>query len=163
MLIEKAGLILLWPYLRSFFAQLDLLNGLEFKDEAAWERAVIMTYYLAGETEEAEEHLMILPKLLCAWPIEQPVDRKFNVSDKERAEVQDLLESVVSNWSALKNTSIPGFQATFLDRQGKLFVKEDKIELVVERKGVDVLLEKLPWSIASFKLPWLLKPIFIEW
>ncbi|MEM9824393.1 MAG: contractile injection system tape measure protein, partial [Bacteroidota bacterium] len=65
--------------------------------------------------------------------------------------------------TAVKNTSISGFQQTFLDRKGKVYWKEDKIELMVERKGVDVLLEKLPWSLSSFKLSWMEQAIFVEW
>ncbi|MEM9824195.1 MAG: contractile injection system tape measure protein [Bacteroidota bacterium] len=85
-LVEKAGLVLLWPYLGSFFRRLGLLDGLQFKDEWAQERAVILSYYLAEETATAEEYLMLVPKLLCAWPLHLPVDRTFQIREEEKAD-----------------------------------------------------------------------------
>jgi hypothetical protein len=74
-----------------------------------------------------------------------------------------LLKNVISHWGALKNTSPDGLREVFLQRNGKLMIKDETATLQVERKSYDVLLEKLPWNISKVKLPWFKKIIFLEW
>lgn len=161
--VDNAGLVLLWPYLGRFFTALDLLEDSAFVDEEAQARAVGLTQYLVtGETGEAE-HQLLLNKLLCGWPFEEPLQKLEGLTDSERAECETLITSVIDNWKALKNTSVEGFRTSFLLREGCLARQELNWLLKVDRKGYDVLLERLPWGIGLIKQPWMDQPLSVEW
>ena len=74
-----------------------------------------------------------------------------------------LLKSVLSNWPALKNTSIAGLRESFLNREAKLQLQDESWKLIVQSKAFDMLLDGLPWSYSTIKLPWMEKPIYVDW
>ncbi len=161
--VDDAGLVLLAPFLPSYFANLALVEEGDFPSETARERAVLLLRYLATGTAEAFEHLLVLDKLLCGWPLEEPVCREIEPTAAEARESEDLLASVVGHWQALKKTSAAGLRASFLAREGRLEEVDQGWQLTVRRTGYDVLLDRLPWSLGLVRLPWMEKPLFVEW
>lgn len=160
---SNAGVILLWPYLESFFGALELYQDDGFQSEEAHATAVLLIHYLATGETDIPEHELTLSKELCNWRNEGPLPRGLKLTDRMESESETLLKAVITNWSTLKNTSPDGLRSTFLRREGLLEIGEEKTNLQVERTGFDILLEKLPWSISIVKLPWMTKRIEVEW
>ncbi len=161
--VWNAGLVLLWPYLGSFFENLGLTEEGVFRDEGAAHRGVHLLEYLATGGEGSPEYLLPLNKLLCGRDTSEPVSRDFAMTEREREEAESLLSSVISHWSVLKNTSIEGLRRSFLQREGILGEREKGWELKVERKPYDVLLDHLPWSISVIRLSWMKTVIYVTW
>ncbi len=161
--VDDAGLVLLAPYLPAYLARLDLVEERAFVSEPARERAVLLLRYLATGAACAFEHRLPLDKLLCGWPLGEPVARAIEPTPAEEEESTDLLESVVGHWQALKNTSADGLRGSFLAREGRLAENDQGWQLTVARTGYDVLLDQLPWGFATVLLPWMQRPLFVEW
>jgi len=70
---------------------------------------------------------------------------------------------VISHWSALKATSVPGLRTSFIERPGLLRQIDGGWRLHVERRPYDLLLERIPWSFSLVRLPWMDRPLFVEW
>lgn len=161
--INNAGLVLLWPYLGAFFNHLGLMNGNQFTNEEAAHRAAHLLQYLATASEDAaEEHELVLNKLLCGLPVEDPISKDFTITEGEKTECENLLNAVVSNWSALKRSSSQALRNTFLVKEG-LLTKESDWSLKIERQSIDMLIDRLPWSISIIKLPWCSEMLYVEW
>lgn len=161
--VRNAGIVILWPFLQSFFAALDLYESSGFRSGEAQETAVLLLHYIATGETDVPEHDLILAKILCNWQEHGSLSRDLQVSELMRRETDSLLNSVISNWSALKNTSPGGLRNTYLQRPGLLTSGDDRSVLQVERNAFDVLLEKLPWTISVIKLPWMPRRIEVEW
>ncbi|MEO9871515.1 contractile injection system tape measure protein [Ekhidna sp.] len=162
--IDNAGVILLASFLPAFFKNLGLLNDTRsFVDEEARIRAIHLVQFLVSGETQHPEHLLTFNKLICGLPLQTPVPLELSISKEEKAESDDLLTSVINNWSVLKNTSIEGLRTSFLQRQGKLSLIEDGWRLDVEERPYDMLLEHLPWGINICTLPWNDYFIYTEW
>lgn len=161
--IENAGLVLLWPFLPRFLEAIGLVSKGRFVSPAAQERSVLILQYLATGVAESPEHLLILNKILCGWPTSESVLRQVEPTGIEMHESDELLRSVVAHWKPLKGTSVDGFRAAFLRREGRLERQEAGWKLTLQRVGYDVVLESLPWAIGCVGLPWMTEPLFVEW
>ncbi|RQO66350.1 hypothetical protein DBR43_29455 [Pedobacter sp. KBW06] len=158
-----AGLVLLHPFLNSLFHLLGLLQEKRFLNIDAREKAIYLLHYLATGEKKAEEYELLMPKILCAYPIDQPISKRIKLSDLEMEEADTLLKAAIASWEILKNTSPAGLREGFLQRTGKVQVLEGKIGLQVEKAAIDVLLDHLPWNLSMIKLPWLKDVIRVEW
>jgi hypothetical protein len=161
--VENAGLVLLWPYLSRYFEQVGLIEDSSFRDETAQMRAIHLLQYLATGQEETLECFLVLNKLLCGWNVDEPVSKKITTSESEKAESQHLLSTVISHWSALKNTTVQGLRTCFLQRRGSLAEYDENWLLRVECRAYDLLLGRLPWTISVVKLSWMKKVLSVEW
>lgn len=161
-LVENAGLILLYPFLKMFFDKLDFLSEKNIKPNKI-DEAIHVLHYLATGKEFAYEHELIFEKFLCNVPFQQPINRHIRLSKKQKLASEILLQAVLEHWSALKSNSIEILQNEFLQREGKLTISEEKQSLVVARKTQDILLDKLPWNIHLIKIPWKKKILFVDW
>jgi hypothetical protein len=162
--ISNAGLILLHPFLKSFFTETGLLNDQNnFISVEAQQKAAVLLYYLQGCDENYKEWEMALNKIICGIALDEVVVDGIVISDEEKEEAKNLLRSVAGYWEALKGASLEALQNTFLLREGKITWKKDYWLLQVERSGVDILLERLPWSFSTVKFPWLNNLIYTEW
>lgn len=164
-LIRNAGLILLHPFLIPFFKERGLLEGKSFKSDEAQQRAVFLLQYLAtGETECREDDLL-LNKILCGLEADHPLVPGVELTGNDKSACKDLLESVISHWKALKSTSPPALQQTFLQREGSLRWQSSgrSWKLLIERKTTDILLNRLPWGLSIVKLPWCKNLIYVQW
>lgn len=162
--IFNAGLIILHPFLTGLFRALNMTNeNNEWLQPSFHARAVLVTQYLITGTEETDEHLLVLNKLLCGYPSETPVQRLLILTDEEKIEIDSLLQTVIKYWEALKNTSIEGLRNTFLLRDGKLTINENGWLLQIEQKAWDVLLDTLPWGTSMIKTPWMNELLRVQW
>ncbi len=160
--VKNAGLVLLHPFLYYFFDELHLLDA-EKKSIAHPGKALQLLHYLATGEAECSESETVVGKVLCGLEIGSPVYTAHEISAAEKAECQNLLEAVIKNWPALKNTSVDGLRETFLQRTGKLNRKRDHWLLQVEQKTVDILLNNLQWPLSIVRLPWMKDWLQVEW
>lgn len=161
--IKEAGIVLLAPYFKLFFTELGLWQNDQWTGKEANYRAVHLLKYLSTGSQNLPEYTMVLEKILCSLPLDEPVPRDVLLSGKEITEAEGLLTDVIGNWKALKNTSVNGLREGFLRRAG-LFIRQDRGWLLqVEKKTLDVLLEKIPWAYSTVRLPWNDYLIAVEW
>ena len=158
-----AGLVLLHPFLSSLFAVLNLLQNKQFINLQAQEKAINILYYLATGNTAAEEYELIIPKILCGFPIENIITKSTDLSAVEMEEADGLLTAVIAQWNILKNTSPTGLREGFLKRNGKVFTKNTELYIQVETGSIDMLLDQLPWGLNIIKLPWIKNIIRTEW
>jgi len=163
--VDNAGAVLLAVYLPAFFSELKLTDGQNFATPEAQYRAVHLLHYLVTGREYPEEPVLVLPKILCGLDIEAPVPLKLYLREAEKTECTQLLEAVVRNWPALKNTGPDGLRSGFLQRMGQLSWSEGQSAwlLRVERVGQDLLLDRIPWSYSVVRLPWMEGMVMVEW
>lgn len=161
--VGNAGLAILYPFLRGLFKNVGYTDENKWINEDSRCRALSLTQYLITGEDEYAEFLLMLNKVLTGHPLEQTLPVEIVLSDYEKNEAIDLLKSVVSHWTALKNTSIDGLRSTFLMREAKLSLNENGWLLQVEQKTVDILMNKLPWGISIVKTPWMDKKMHVEW
>lgn len=162
--LNNAGIVLCWPFLKPFFSELNLIdNDNKFSSSAAQQTAVLLLQYVASGELEFLEHQLVLNKILCGWPLQQPVTSTLDIQPRQQLAVDELLQSLISHWSALKSTSIEGLRSAFIIREGRLKPQRNGWLLQIERTGYDVLIDNLPWGIALIKLPWMKKVVHTEW
>jgi hypothetical protein len=167
--VQHAGIVLLHPFLESFFDQLALLEARDqtgrrlFRSPAAQVRAVHMLHYLAVGKEHPDEPLTALFKVLTGLPIWQPLPKKLSLQAKEKQECERLLAAVINHWKKLGRTSPNGLREGFLQREGSLIRQADSWKLTVEQRSIDVLIDFIPWGISVVRLPWIAEPIWVDW
>lgn len=161
--VVHAGIVLLHPFLNSFFRRIALVKDTVFIGSLAKQKALYLLHYLATGKADAEEHELVLPKLLCEWPLGMPVENELSINTDMYEEAMNLLESVVAQWEILKNSSVSGLREGFLQRPGKIFTRNDNLYLQVESNSIDILLDHLPWNLSIIKLPWMNQILHVEW
>jgi hypothetical protein len=72
--LDNAGLVILWPFLQSFFGRLGLLDEKRFRDETAAQRAAGLLQYVATADEAPPEYLLPLNKVLCGIALDEVFD-----------------------------------------------------------------------------------------
>ena len=160
-IIKNAGLILIHPFLKQFFASCNLSND---KNEIIKPtEAVHLLHYVATKKEKQLESNLIFEKFLCNVPIHQTIERNITLSDELKENAENLLQSIVQNWEILKNSSSDLIRNEFIQRQGKLDLTKDNPHITIERKTQDILLDKLPWNYSLCKLPWMKTLLFTDW
>ncbi|WP_430408828.1 contractile injection system tape measure protein [Kordia sp.] len=158
---EKAGLILLNPFLVRFFTGAKLVNA-DNKITAVGKAAMLL-HFLATGTEEATDVELTLEKIFLGIPLDTIINYQTPLTDEDKALCNELLQAVIQHWSVLKNSSENTLRDMFIKREGQITFKKDSITLVVERLAQDILLDKVPWSIGLFQLKWMDKRMHIEW
>lgn len=161
--IQNAGLVLLHPFLTTYFNRTGLTKESKFIDEEAVFKAVHLSQFLVDGKENHPEQTLILNKILCGLPLEEPVPAEMVFTEQEKTVSMELLKVVLERWEKLKNTSIEGFRTSFLQREGALTNEEHTRKLRVAQRGYDVLLQTLPWGIGLIKTPWMDQFLNVEW
>ncbi len=161
--IYNSGLILFWPFLTRLFEILSLAKNGAFLNPECRNRAVYILQYLAYNEFDFPEYTLVLNKLLSGMRPEEHLVPLADLTDEEKESAQSLINGLINNWEKVSNSSPQGIQETFIRRDGVLRFQEDKITLLVEKKGFDILMESIPWNIALVKLAWMEKPIYVEW
>ncbi len=161
--IQHAGIVLIWPMLRTLFEDRGIMENNAFLNERCKFKALQLLNFICNGSDEMEEHEMPLNKLLCQLSIQTPVPILPPLANDDKAECNALLTHVIKNWTVLKSTSVEGLRASFIQRSAELYEDDDSLTLKVEQKGIDILLDKLPWGFRMIKLPWMQKLIHVEW
>jgi hypothetical protein len=161
--IRNAGLVLAGVYLPRLFSMMDLLENDDFRDSAAAERATHLLQYMADETIHPPEHLLVLNKILCGLQPDEPVRRDIDLTQSEKDAVDGLLGAMIGHWKTIGNTSIRGLRESFLQREGRLRLKDGAWNLLVQQRAFDMLLDKLPWGFGVIKHVWMSRAVYVEW
>ncbi len=160
---QYTGLVLVHPFLSFLFSRLGFLEGRHFKNIQAQQKALYLLHYIATKKTVAEEHELLIPKILCGYAYNIPVPKKATISKKQKQEADTMLEALIAQWQILKNTSPDGLREGFLRRNGKVSTQNNEINITVETTAIDVLLDHLPWNLSMIKLPWLDEFIHVSW
>ncbi len=161
--VAHAGLVLTYPFIARLFATLGYTKEDKFVDTFHQEKAIGLLHYLATGQAPAEEYALVLPKLLCAWPLTQPLVATFDFRENEWEEGTRVLEAIIEHWEVLGATSPEGLRQGYLQRAGKLLRKETGWHLTVEKNTIDILLDKLPWPLSMLRLPWMNDSLRVDW
>jgi|GEM_PF-6258803 len=162
--VAQGGMVLLYPYMNSFFVYLGLLDERsQFTSDEARQHAVYWWHSLAGSGTSPMEPECILGKVLCDMPIPAVLEYRPAWLENDLKEGRRLLEAFIHHWTALKDCSVEALQETFLSRRARLQDKGGSWLLRVDGSGVDILLDRLPFTLSQIYLPWLRKPMEVEW
>lgn len=161
--LNNAGLVILGPFLQTFFQRQNLVQERQFRDEAARRRGMALLQCLADGGNEPPEYLLPLNKLLCGAAPDALYELDEPLSETEIAACEDLLRAAIAQAPIWRNLSIAGLRGSFLLRSGRLAVGDGVWRLQVERHTYDLVLERLPWSFSWIKLPWMAAPLQVEW
>jgi hypothetical protein len=161
--ISNAGMVLCWPFFGRFFAALGLVDQGKFKGQKAEERAVQLLQYLATGLTSFEEWDLSLNKILCGVSLNTPISPTLELTLEEDELVRKLINGTIFNWEKIRGTKLETFRETFLVRQGMLYEKDNRWELIVERKAYDVLMDTLNWNISMINLGWMKKRLNVQW
>lgn len=163
--IEDAGLIILHPFLISFFSTLKMMDPekKQFASLAMQERAVHLLKCMTGYKGPHYGHLLTLEKMICGLPFTYPVSKDFEIRPEEEQEIENLLSAVCQHWKPLKKSTKESLQQSFILRHGTLEYADSAWIVRVEGSAIDILLEDLPWEISTILFPWLEPMIFVEW
>jgi|AGTN01.3.fsa_nt_gi hypothetical protein len=163
--IGNAGLVLLSPFLPRLFDMLHLTERGNFKNEESQITTIFLMQYAAYGDQYTEfgEHELTLNKLLTGIHPGKSIPKTCELTNEQHETVTFMLKSVLQHWGKLKNTSIPGLQEAFFQREGKLEEKDERIKLTVAEKPYDMLLDSIPWNFRNIKFPWMEKYIEVKW
>lgn len=161
--VSNAGIVLLHPFLNQFFKNLHLIEGSNFINIQSQMKALYLLHYLAAGNINLKEHELVIAKILCAFPLENPVDNLIEITEEELQEADNVLASAIGQWEILKDTSPNGLREGFLQRKGKLFTKNGNLVLQLEQSSIDVLLDHFPWNLSIVRLPWMKDVLKVEW
>ncbi|MBS1635978.1 MAG: hypothetical protein JST26_08640 [Bacteroidetes bacterium] len=161
--IHNAGLVLLQPFYSHLFVRAGLMMEGKWTSDEKKARAVRLLQYAATENEQAEEHLLVLNKILCGMEPHEFLIETTPLTDEEKNTVDGMLKAVTQQWDKMKNTSVENFRASFLMREGFISSGEEAWMLQVSTKAYDILLQTLPWSYGFVKYSWMNKPLNVTW
>ena len=162
--INNAGLVLVAPFFGMVFNDLGYLDKeRDFVTAEARIRAVHFSQFLVTSEQHSAEGGLMLNKIICGLEVDEPLERFIDLTQPELDAAAEILDSALKHWSALKRTSAPVFQQTFLQREGILTKENGSWLLRIERISADVLIDTLPWTISIIKHPWMKQPVMVEW
>ena len=161
--IGNAGLVIVWPFLATYFERLGMMEKGAFISDDSAARAVLLLQYIATGIPSAPEHYLILNKVLCGVPLHTPVPSAIELTTYEEEITLQMLNGVLQNWEKLKHSSIDALREGFLIRDGYLRETEQTWELRVEKKTLDILMDSMPWSFGTIKMSWIKKRIIVKW
>jgi hypothetical protein len=162
--IDNAGIIIMHPFFALLFKELNLLNEEDiFLSDECRQRAVIILNYLCTGKEKYDEHLLAFNKIVCGLKPEDNLQTGLLLTDTELKECDNLLETVIRYWEALKGAGKEAIQETFFTRKAKLSFNNNNYLLQVERMATDILIDRLPWGMGIVRLPWLDHLIYVVW
>lgn len=161
--IPNAGLVILHPFFSTYFTRLQLMQNSVFISIEAKERAVLLLQYIATGRSKFDEYELILNKILCGLPIEQAVAFEIELTEAETTLTEELFDVLRQRWDKVKNSSVEGIRASFIQREGALEFIEDQWNLRVEQRGYDMLLQTLPWAFGFIKTSWMNQILTVEW
>ena len=162
--INNAGLVLLHPYLPFLFKELKLIDeSKNFIDVAAQQKAILYLQFLINNKRNQQEHLLVLNKILCGYPVHMPLKIKHQFAAEDLKAGEEMLDALIEHWTVLKNTSRKGLIESFIKRKGLIQKTGNDFVVQVEKNSIDILLDSLPFGIRTIKLPWNEYIIYTEW
>ena len=164
LVIDGAGMVLLWPFLETLFSRLELLTQERlFGDEAQRQRAMALLGFLVDGDGDPPEWRLTLAKLLCGALPQAPFGLDAPLSDAEQTEAEALLQAVLDHADGRLGDDGAALRQDFLQRPGLLSARPGAWVLQVERRPGDELLDGLPWSWSWIRLPWMDDLLQVVW
>jgi hypothetical protein len=164
LVIDGAGMVLLWPFLETLFSRLELLTANRlFGDEDQRRRAMALLGFLVDGDGDPPEWRLTLAKLLCGALPQAPYGLEAPLSDAERAEAEALLQAVLDHADGRLGDDSAALRQDFLQRPGLLSARPGAWVLQVERRPGDEVLDGLPWSWSWIRLPWMDDLLQVVW
>ena len=161
--IQNAGLIILWPFFFRLFDKCGFIIDKEFKDEESLQKGILLTQYLVTGSTEFNENELVLNKILCGAPQFMNVDVTLEVDEVYLDLCESLLKGVLKNWEKLSNSSVQTIRETFLIREGILRPVELDYKLNVIKGTFDMLIETIPWNISIIQTTFMKNKITVDW
>jgi hypothetical protein len=161
--VRNAGMVMAAPYLPQLWNMLGLVEKEIFKNNRAAERAVHLLQFMTDKRIESPEYELVLNKILCGVKSSEPITGRIDITEKEQQAVEGLIQGMITNWKGIGQTSIEGFRESFLQRRGRLKLKDDAWHLKVEQRAFDMLLDSIPWGFATIKHPWMERVVYVKW
>lgn len=161
--MKNAGLVLLAPFLPRLFQLLDLIDRNEFASDDAKIRTIHLMQYLVKNDIQNDEPSLLLNKLLVNYPLDKSLPSSVELNDKEKELAQNMLKAVLQYWPKLSRSSTRALSDAFLQREGRIEIKDDHYLLTVEEKAYDILLDGITWNFRIIKFPWMDKRIEVKW
>ena len=160
--INNSGLVIMNPFLSSFYEQAGLLVDGKLSDENK-AMAIHLSHYLVyGEEVECETQLA-LNKILCGLMPWQPINMDVELNQKLKDACDPLLNAVLQYWTPLNNSSHESLRNTFFLREGIIKSSNSIWTLRVQRQQLDILMEKIPWSFSMIKFSWMNQALEVTW
>jgi hypothetical protein len=163
--VQNAGLVLAHPFLPRLFKKLDVVEvGTDGKTVVKdTVRAVYAVQYLVDGSTDSPHAALTLNKILCGLQPSTPVTPHAGFSPADIEVLEQVLQAIIANWTAIRSTSVAGLRETFLQREGRIVADEIGWQLRVQRKTVDVLVDQIRWSMSVVREPWMTGPIYVTW
>lgn len=164
--ISNAGLVILSPFIPMLFMRLNMLSQdhRSFNSNESKVRAIfILQRLISNEERGYDERDLFLNRLLVNHPLNEPLPKNVELTQDELKTIESLLESAKANWPKMRNTSMRGFQESFLNRAGVIEKAEREWILIVEERAYDILLDSLPWSYKLVRFPWMEDLLSVHW
>ena len=161
--IQNAGLIILWPFFYRLFDKCGFLIDKEFKDDESLQKAILLTQYLVTGVTKCNENELVLNKILCGAPQNSHVDVTVELDELYTDLCDSLLKGVLKNWEKLSNSSVETLRETFLIREGILRPVELDYNLNVIKGPFDMLIETIPWNISIIQTTFMKNRITVDW
>ena len=160
-IINNAGLLILWPFINLLFTKLGLLNGQKFKDEISKSKALLATEFMVRGDLEIHDSELLLNKILCGLDPDFIIDSSLTLDDVEIDICNMALNAVIHKWEKVK--TIKTLRDYFLIREGLLSEGPKGFNLVVTPKPPDMLLKFISWNISMVKTSIMNTVLNVEW
>jgi hypothetical protein len=158
--VVHAGVVLVWMGYGALLKELGWVKEKRFVDDAACQRAIWLLQYIASGRNEAVEEELLLNKLLCGWPLADPVDPACFPGQESLLAADVMLEKWIKDWKKDRTFSLSWFRGTFLQREGTLIRRHDENwQLNVEKKTEDIIIDKP--SVVRYS--WMPELLFVQW
>jgi Contractile injection system tape measure protein len=163
--IQNAGLILLHPFLYELAKELNCLDNDGFRSKTMQFRAIHVFQFLCTGVLNAAEYALMLNKILCGLPLQQPIERELPISTDAIMVLEGLLESIIESEPIFGNMTLKQFRERFLQRRGKLTRSPAGNDwlLYVEKRANDYLEDYFKWDYSVIKLPWMNENLYVIW
>jgi len=165
LLVDGAGLVLLWPFLETLFDRLAWLTPEQrFVGAAERQRAMALLAFLVDGEPSPPEWRLPLPKLLCGAPPGSLWGLDGGLSEAEQGEAEKVLQAALAHAEGRLGEDLAALREQWLHRPGLLSWRSPAWLLVVERRDdLDGALEQLPWSTGWIRLPWMPALVQVAW
>ena len=162
--LVNAGLVLLSPFLPTFFDRIDVLSaeGAALKDGTATKAVHLQQWLVDGRLDRPAGDL-ILNKRLCGLDPAAAIEPHIEASPRDIAVCEQLLAAVLGNWASGRTISVQALRENFLQREGALEHEGSGWTLTVRRKAFDLFVDQIPWSFASLHHRWMREPLHVRW
>lgn len=161
--VYNAGIVLLSGFTDILFQRLKLTEKQKFTSLENQIKAVHALQYLITGSTGFEQTYLALNKVLCGFSTNEIIPDQIDISEESKALINGLMYAVIGHWPEIENSSIDGFRANWLIRDGNLIELEDKWELTVQKRAYDILLNTSSFYFSSVKYPWMNKPLHVNW